>query len=179
MWPMFCALHARIIHVTCSEKGEEVDTLHPGPDTAVDEEVPAHTAVGDDSADSGTGGPENSPVSETEAPARGVALTASTQCRDLGNGRLCVTALKNWLGTWTGIRVTYAKYAGEPIIARFHFRDTKTGAEGWDQGWFGQNSGDTRSFDWQYKWESGKNCVMGYMDVQGQGTFDTQNPVCK
>ncbi|MEV7326137.1 hypothetical protein [Streptomyces sp. NPDC093970] len=115
--------------------------------------------------------------------ARTVARPADTsqgqRCWSISNGapgtagnHLCVEVFANWLGVWTQVRTTYYKATSGPVTVQLGWGYAeRNGSGGNATGYYSITGPTTTSYTWNLSSPSG--CIIGTMNVSGQGHFDT------
>lgn len=105
----------------------------------------------------------------TGAPAFAIE-DGNWECKDTGNGSLCVRYINNY----TGVDIAYDKRNGEPITARFSY--TSGGSTYYDDGYFTQKANKRKTFAWNNTNPSG--CVTGYITAFGQSPIPSKT-ICR
>ncbi|TKA02894.1 hypothetical protein [Actinacidiphila oryziradicis] len=84
--------------------------------------------------------------------------------------RLCVQIVTDSWGNWTGVRTTYYKTTPGTISVQLGWEHTD-GSSGNATGWYNITGPTSTSHEWDGVTPRG--CIIGTMNVAGQGHFDT------
>ena len=86
------------------------------------------------------------------------------------SNRLCVQIVTDALGKWTGVRTTYHKATSGPVTIQLGWAHTD-GSPGNATGYYTINGPTSSSYEWDGV--NPRGCVVGTMNVSGQGHYDT------